>query len=42
LQLLGDTSLLANLKSYEVAKTKADGAKRAKTKMDKLVKDINT
>lgn len=38
--LLGDMRLLNNLKEYEVSKTKADGASRAKKKYNQLVKDL--
>jgi hypothetical protein len=39
--MLGDMQLLRNLQEYEVAKTKADGASRAKKKMAALVKELN-
>jgi len=38
--LLGDMRLLNNLKEYEVSKTRADAANRAKKRMGQLVKDI--
>jgi dynein heavy chain len=38
--LLSDMKLLNNLKEYEVSKTKADGANRAKKKYQQLVKDL--
>ena len=39
-QLLSDTRLLDSLKNYDVSKTKGDAAKRAKTKMYKLISDM--
>lgn len=38
--LLSDMKLLNNLKEYEVSKTKADAASRAKKKYNQLVKDL--
>jgi len=39
-QTLNDTKLLDNLKGYDVSKTRADGANKAKKRMDKLIKDL--
>ena len=39
--MLGDMQLLRNLQEYEVAKTKADGANRAKKKMAALIKELD-
>jgi len=40
IQTLNDTKLLDNLKSYDVSKTRADGANKAKKRMEKLIKDL--
>jgi hypothetical protein len=38
-KLLGDISLLANLKKFDPSKVKKDAADRAKKRLDRIVKD---
>lgn len=38
--VLSDTKLIDNLKFFEVSKLKADGANKAKKKMEKIIKEL--